>query len=76
VVVVGTVERKKFRATRRCHKQRPQKKRKVDMPLGYSGQTALRREQCDEMPESRNNGIGSEVDFLGNKLLRRLHDNS
>jgi hypothetical protein len=31
-----------------------------DTPLGYSGRTTLRREQCDEMPES---GIGviSEV---------------
>jgi hypothetical protein len=27
------------------------------------------------MPESRNSGIGSEVDFLGNELLRQLHDN-
>jgi hypothetical protein len=31
---------------------------------------------CDEMPESRNSGIGSVVDFLGNELLRQLHDNS
>jgi hypothetical protein len=31
---------------------------------------------CDDMPESRNSGIGSEVDFQGNELLRRLHDNS
>jgi hypothetical protein len=31
---------------------------------------------CDGMPESRNSGIGSEVDFLGNTLLRQLHDNS
>jgi hypothetical protein len=30
----------------------------------------------DEMPESRNSGIGSEVDFLGNEILRQLHDNS
>jgi hypothetical protein len=28
------------------------------------------------MPESRNSGIGSEVDFVGNQLLRRLHNNS
>jgi hypothetical protein len=28
------------------------------------------------MPESRNSGIGSEVDFLGNELLRQLHDHS
>jgi hypothetical protein len=31
---------------------------------------------CDEMLESRNSGIGSEVDFLSNELLRQLHDNS
>jgi hypothetical protein len=31
---------------------------------------------CDEMPESRNSGIESEVDFLGNELLRRLYENS
>jgi hypothetical protein len=28
-----------------------------------------------EMPERRNSGIGSEVDFVGNELLRQLHDN-
>jgi hypothetical protein len=33
-------------------------------------------EYYDEMPESRNSGIGSEVDFLGYELLRQLHDNS
>jgi hypothetical protein len=27
------------------------------------------------MPESRNSGIGWEVDFQGNDLLRQLHDN-
>jgi hypothetical protein len=27
------------------------------------------------MPESRNSGMGSEVDFLGNELLRQLHGN-
>jgi hypothetical protein len=26
-------------------------------PLGYLGRTALRREQCDEMPEIRNRGV-------------------
>jgi hypothetical protein len=31
---------------------------------------------CDETSESRNSGIRSEVDFLGNELLRQLHDNS
>jgi hypothetical protein len=36
----------------------------------YSGETC-----CDEMPESRNSGIGSEVYFLGNELLRQLNDN-
>jgi hypothetical protein len=28
------------------------------------------------MPESRKSRIGSEVDFLGNELLRQLHENS
>jgi hypothetical protein len=27
------------------------------MPLGYSGPTALRREQCDMLPESQNIGL-------------------
>jgi hypothetical protein len=31
---------------------------------------------CDEMPEGRKSGIGSEIDFLGKELLRRLHENS
>jgi hypothetical protein len=31
---------------------------------------------CDGMPESRNSGTGSKVDFLGNEFLSRLHDNS
>jgi hypothetical protein len=31
---------------------------------------------CDRMPERRNSGIGSGVDFLGKVLLRRLHDHS
>jgi hypothetical protein len=50
--------------------------RNGDTPLGYLERRALRREQYDEMPESGNSGIGSEVDFLGNELLRQLHDNS
>jgi hypothetical protein len=28
------------------------------------------------MPESRNSGIGLEVDFIGHELLTQLHDNS
>jgi hypothetical protein len=47
-----------------------------DTPLGCSGQTSIRRAKCDEMPESSNSGIKSEVDFLGYRLLRQLHDNS
>jgi hypothetical protein len=31
-------------------------RRKGDVPLGYSGRTALRREQCDMLPESQNVG--------------------
>jgi hypothetical protein len=34
------------------------------------------RTYCDGMPESRNSGIGSEVNFLGNELLRRLDEYS
>jgi hypothetical protein len=52
------------------------RKRNGDTPLGCSGRTAVKREQCDEIHESRNSGIGSEVDFLGNELFRQLHDNS
>jgi hypothetical protein len=33
------------------------------------------RRYCDEMPESRNSEIRSEVDFVRKELLRRLHDN-
>jgi hypothetical protein len=33
------------------------KKRNDDTPLCYSGRTALRREQCDEMPESGNREV-------------------
>jgi hypothetical protein len=46
MAVVGTAERKKSRATRRCHEQSPRKKKKGDTPLGYSGRTCLRWEQC------------------------------
>jgi hypothetical protein len=28
------------------------------IPLGYSGRTALRREQCEVLPESGNIGVG------------------
>jgi hypothetical protein len=59
--------RRKNTETKERHcKHSPRKKRNDDTPLGYSGRTALRREQCDGLPESRNSGIGSEVDFLGN----------
>jgi hypothetical protein len=43
-------------------------------PLDSSGRTIFKKEHCDEMPESRNGGIGSEGDFPGNELLRQLHD--
>jgi hypothetical protein len=36
---------------------RSSEKRNSDTPLGYSPWTALRREQCDEMPESLNKGV-------------------
>jgi hypothetical protein len=81
VAVVTTTQKKKTRGNtesrkkRRC-KHSPQKKRNGYTTLGCSGQTALRREQCDGLPESRNSVIRWEVDFLGNELLRRLHDNS
>jgi hypothetical protein len=31
---------------RKCCKHSPREKRNSDAPLGYSGRTALRREQC------------------------------
>jgi hypothetical protein len=39
---------------------------KGKIPLGCSGRTALRREQCSKLSESRNTGVRSEVDFLDN----------
>jgi hypothetical protein len=41
------------RGEKRHCKYRPWKKRNGNTPLGYSGRTALRREQCDEMYQSR-----------------------
>jgi hypothetical protein len=35
-------------------RQKPQKRRNGDTPIGYLGRAALRREQCDVMPESQN----------------------
>jgi hypothetical protein len=40
-------------AIRRHHKQKPQKRRKGDTPIGYLGRTALKREQCDVTVESQ-----------------------
>jgi hypothetical protein len=37
---------------RRCCKHSPWRKRNVDIPLEYSGRTALRREQCGVPPKS------------------------
>jgi hypothetical protein len=39
-------KRKHRTRKRRCCKRSPRKKRNRDTPLGYSGRTALRREQC------------------------------
>jgi hypothetical protein len=50
--------------------------RLIQNPLLSVTQTSYTWQYCDEIPESRNSGIGSEVDFLGNELLRQLHDNS
>jgi hypothetical protein len=76
VVVVGTAQRKKNPEPQEDATSRALgRKKNGDTPLDCSGRTVLRREQCDEMPESRNSGIESEVDFLGNELLRQLHDN-
>jgi hypothetical protein len=54
---------------KRYFKHSPRKKRNRDTPLDYKGRTALRREQCDEMPESRNRGFISEV-----MNCKSLHD--
>jgi hypothetical protein len=45
----------------------------MDVSLRLSGVTP---QYCEGMPESRNSGIGSEVDFLGNELLKLFDDNS
>jgi hypothetical protein len=37
-------------------KNNPQEEKEVMYNLGYSGRTALRREQCDVLPESQNIG--------------------
>jgi hypothetical protein len=52
-------EKKPTRGNKRCCKHSPRKKRNGDTPLGYSGWTALRREQCNKMPESQNRGATS-----------------
>jgi hypothetical protein len=41
-------------------------RRKSDTPIGYSGRTALRREQYDMTPESKKNSL------LGNSSLSTL----
>jgi hypothetical protein len=40
-------------------KEHPSRRKGGDVPLGYSGRTALRREQCDVSPESRDIGARS-----------------
>jgi hypothetical protein len=44
--------------------------------FGLATVTRKKPTYYDGIPESRNSGIGSEVDFLGNELLRQLHNNS
>jgi hypothetical protein len=41
--------------------------------VGYSGRTALRREQCDVLPESRNIGFGQYRRIWHNTPLKALH---
>jgi hypothetical protein len=41
----------------------PQKRRNGDMPVGYLGEAAIRREKCDMMAKSRNSGMRRP--FLG-----------
>jgi hypothetical protein len=43
---MDTMEKKEYLAGKHC-KHSILKKRKGDTPLGYSGKTALRREQCN-----------------------------
>jgi hypothetical protein len=77
VVVVGTAQRNKNPEPQGDVTSRARGRTKNgDTSLGSSGRTALKREQYDEMPENRDSGIGSEVGFLGNELLRQLHENS
>jgi hypothetical protein len=49
----------------RRHKHSPRKRRNGDTAIGYSGQAALRREQCGIFAQSKNYGA-----------RRKLHDNS
>jgi hypothetical protein len=39
------------------HKERPSRGKASDVPLGYSGRIALRREQCDALAKSLKAGI-------------------
>jgi hypothetical protein len=43
------------------HEQKPWKRRNSDARIGYLGRKALRKEQCDMTPESRNRGARTEV---------------
>jgi hypothetical protein len=40
------------------HEEQPSRRKGGDILLGYSGRTALRRKQCDVLPESQNVGAG------------------
>jgi hypothetical protein len=71
VIVVGTAQKKNPKPQEDVTNRALGRKMNGDTPLGCSGRTALRREQCDEMHESRDSGIGAEVDFLDNELLRQ-----
>jgi hypothetical protein len=44
--------RKKKRTSRNALQAQPSEEKNVDMPSGYSGRTALRRDQCDSTPET------------------------
>jgi hypothetical protein len=57
------------------HKEQPSRRTGGDVLLGYSGRAALRREQCDVLPESRNIGFGQYRRIRHNAPLKALLSN-
>jgi hypothetical protein len=45
----------------RCCKHSPRRRRNGGTPVGHPGRIAVRREQCDMTPESRNSGARIDI---------------